>query len=318
MTRRERQKLIGKRILQVVPVLLLVTFFSFLLLHLSPVDPALLLAGENPTEAQIAEIRQLHGLDQPMVIQYGKWLLNVLHGDLSISILSREPVATTIASKFPATLLIVLYGMAIAIAVGAPLGIWAAAKPGSYADTIATAVASFGVAVPYFWVGMVLVLLFALQLGWFPATGAVPFSQDPLGALQSATLPAIALSLSGIAEIVRQLRASLIEVLSSNYVRTLRAKGLSSSAILWRHGLKNVGITLVTVIGLVFNRKLGATVVIETVFAIPGTGSAVVFATVNKDYAVVQGIILVFALIVVTVNLLTDLAYVLLDPRVES
>ena len=318
MTRRERQKLIGKRLLQVVPVLLLVTFFSFLLLHLSPVDPALLLAGENPTDAQIAEIRQLHGLDQPMLVQYGKWLLNVLHGDLSISILSREPVATTIASKFPATLLIVIYGMAIAIAVGAPLGIWAAARPGSYADTIATAVASFGVAVPYFWVGMVLVLLFALQLGWFPATGAVPFSKDPLGALQAATLPAIALSLSGIAEIVRQLRASLIEVLSSNYVRTLRAKGLSSTAILWRHGLKNVGITLVTVIGLVFNRKLGATVVIETVFAIPGTGSAVVFATVNKDYAVVQGIILVFALIVVTVNLTTDLAYVLLDPRVES
>lgn len=318
MTPRERQRLIGKRILQVVPVLLLVTFFSFLLLHLSPADPALLLAGENPTEAQIAEIRQLHGLDQPMVVQYGKWLLNVLHGDLSISILSREPVATTIASKFPATLLIVIYGMTIAVAVGAPLGIWAAAKPGSYADTIATAVASFGVAVPYFWVGMVLVLLFALQLGWFPATGAVPFNQDPLGALQAATLPAIALSLSGIAEIVRQLRASLIEVLSSNYVRTLRAKGLSSGAILWRHGLKNVGITLVTVIGLVFNRKLGATVVIETVFAIPGTGSAVVFATVNKDYAVVQGIILVFALIVVTVNLLTDLAYVLLDPRVEN
>ena len=318
MTRRERQKLIGKRILQVVPVLLLVTFFSFLLLHLSPVDPALLLAGENPTESQIAEIRQLHGLDQPMVVQYGKWLLNVLHGDLSISILSREPVATTIASKFPATLLIVVYGMLIAVAVGAPLGIWAAAKPGSYADTIATAVASFGVAVPYFWVAMVLVLVFALQLGWFPATGAIPFSKDPLGAIQAATLPAIALSLSGIAEIVRQLRASLIEVLSSNYVRTLRAKGLSSSAILWRHGLRNVGITLVTVIGLVFNRKLGATVVIETVFAIPGTGSAVIFATINKDYAVVQGIILVFALIVVTVNLLTDLAYVLLDPRVES
>ncbi|MEZ5765708.1 MAG: ABC transporter permease [Xanthobacteraceae bacterium] len=318
MTRRERQKLIGKRLLQVVPVLLLVTFFSFLLLHLSPVDPALLLAGENPTESQIAEIRQLHGLDQPMVVQYGKWLLNVLHGDLSISILSREPVATTIASKFPATLLIVVYGMLIAVAVGAPLGIWAAAKPGSYADTIATAVASFGVAVPYFWVAMVLVLVFALQLGWFPATGAIPFSKDPLGAIQAATLPAIALSLSGIAEIVRQLRASLLEVLSSNYVRTLRAKGLSSSAILWRHGLRNVGITLVTVIGLVFNRKLGATVVIETVFAIPGTGSAVIFATINKDYAVVQGIILVFALIVVTVNLLTDLAYVLLDPRVES
>jgi peptide/nickel transport system permease protein len=318
MIRRERRRLIGRRLLQVVPVILLVTFFSFLLLHLSPVDPALLLAGENPTDAQIAAIRQLHGLDQPMLVQYGKWLWNVLHGDLSISILSREPVATTIANKFPATFLIVVYSMVIAIVIGAPLGIWAAARPGSFADTLATAIASFGVAVPYFWVGMVLVLIFALQLGWFPATGAVPFSRDPIAAIQAATLPAIALSMSGIAEIVRQLRAALVEVLSSNYVRTLRAKGLPASVILWRHGLKNVGITLVTVIGLVFNRKLGATVVIETVFAIPGTGSAVVFATVNKDYAVVQGIILVFALIIVTVNLLVDLAYAVLDPRVES
>src|SRR4029077_11822570 len=164
-------------------------------------------------------------------------------------------VISTIGAKFPATFLIVIYGMIIPIVIGAPLGIWAAAKPGSFADSFATAVASLGVAVPYFWVGMVLVLIFGLQMGWFPATGAVPFSQDPLGAIRAATLPAIALSMSGIAEIVRQLRASLLEVLSSHYVRTLRAKGLSSAAILWRHGLKNVGITLVTVIGLVFNRK---------------------------------------------------------------
>jgi len=310
--------MIARRALQVIPVLLLVTFFSFMLLHLSPVDPAVLLAGENPTPAQIEEIRRFYGFDQPMVVQYGKWLWNVLHGDLSISLLSREPVFNTIGSKFPATLLIVIYGMVIAIVIGAPLGIWAAAKPNSVADSIATAAASFGVAVPYFWVGMVLVLVFGLRLGWFPATGAVPFSEDPVGAIRSATLPAIALSMSGIAEIVRQLRSSLLEVLSSNYVRTLRAKGLSSTAILWRHGLKNVGITLVTVIGLVFNRKLGATVVIETVFAIPGIGSAVVYAAVNKDFVVVQGIILLFALIVVSVNLFTDLLYSLLDPRVED
>jgi peptide/nickel transport system permease protein len=315
---RERQRMIARRVLQVIPVILLVTFFSFLLLHLSPVDPAVLLAGENPTAAQIEEIRRFYGFDQPMIVQYGKWLWNVMRGDLSVSMLSREPVLSTIGSKFPATLLIVVYGMIIAIVVGAPLGIWAAAKPGSFADSIATAAASFGVAVPYFWVGMVLVLIFGLRLGWFPATGAVPFSEDPIGAIRAATLPAIALSMSGIAEIVRQLRSSLLEVLSSNYVRTLRAKGLSSTAILWRHGLKNVGITLVTVIGLVFNRKLGATVVIETVFAIPGIGSAVVYAAVNKDFVVVQGIILLFALIVVSVNLLTDLLYSLLDPRVED
>ena len=318
MMSRERQRMIARRALQVIPVLLLVTFFSFMLLHLSPVDPAVLLAGENPTPAQIEEIRRFYGFDQPMVVQYGKWLWNVLHGDLSISLLSREPVFNTIGSKFPATLLIVIYGMVIAIVIGAPLGIWAAAKPNSVADSIATAAASFGVAVPYFWVGMVLVLVFGLRLGWFPATGAVPFSEDPVGAIRSATLPAVALSMSGIAEIVRQLRSSLLEVLSSNYVRTLRAKGLSSTAILWRHGLKNVGITLVTVIGLVFNRKLGATVVIETVFAIPGIGSAVVYAAVNKDFVVVQGIILLFALIVVSVNLFTDLLYSLLDPRVED
>lgn len=315
---RERQRMIGRRVLQVVPVLLLVTFFSFMLLHLSPVDPAVLLAGENPTPAQIEEIRRFYGFDQPMVVQYGKWLWNVMHGDLSVSLLSREPVFSTIGSKFPATLLVVIYAMIIAVVVGAPLGIWAAAKPNSFADSIATAAASFGVAVPYFWVGMVLVLIFGLRLGWFPATGAVPFSEDPIGAIRAATLPAIALSMSGIAEIVRQLRSSLLEVLSSNYVRTLRAKGLSSTAILWRHGLKNVGITLVTVIGLVFNRKLGATVVIETVFAIPGIGSAVVYAAINKDFVVVQGIILLFALIVVSVNLFTDLLYSLLDPRVED
>lgn len=318
MMSRERQRMVAKRVLQVIPVMLLVTFFAFLLIHLSPVDPALLLAGENPTAAQVEEIRRFYGFDQPILVQYLKWLWKVLQGDLSISMLSREPVAATIASKFPATLLIVSYGMVIAIAIGAPLGIWAAAKPGSFADSFATAVASFGVAVPSFWVGMVLVLVLGLQMGWFPATGAVSFGSDPLGAIHAATLPAIALSMSGIAEIVRQLRASLLEVLSSHYVRTLRAKGLSNSAVLWRHGLKNVGITLVTAIGLVFNRKIAATVVIETVFAIPGTGSAVVYATINKDYVVVQGIILVLALIVVSVNLLTDLLYALLDPRVES
>ena len=318
MMSRDRQRMVLKRVLQVIPVMLLVTFFAFLLIHLSPVDPALLLAGENPTAAQVEEIRRFYGFDQPLLVQYLKWLWNVMQGDLSISMLSREPVAATIAAKFPATLLIVTYGMVIAIAIGAPLGIWAAAKPGSFADTIATAIASFGVAVPSFWVGMVLVLVFGLQMGWFPATGAVPFGSDPWGAIHAATLPAIALAMSGIAEIVRQLRAALLEVLSSHYVRTLRAKGLSNTAVLWRHGLKNVGITLVTAIGLVFNRKIAATVVIETVFAIPGTGSAVVYATINKDYVVVQGIILVLALIVVSVNLFTDLLYALLDPRVEG
>ncbi len=313
-----RSRLVGWRLLQTVPVLLLVTFVSFLLLHLSPVDPAVLLAGENPTDAQIELIRRLYGFDKPMMVQYGTWLWHVLHGNLSVSSLSREPVVTTIANKLPMTLLIVLYSMAISLAVGVPLGIWAASRPRSVIDRVASAVALLGVAVPYFWLAMVLVLIFSLRLNWLPATGAVPFGTDPLGAIRSATLPAVALSLSGIAEILRQVRAALLDVLASNHVRTLRAKGLSPSVILWRHGLKNIGVTLVTVVGLVFNRKLGATVVIETVFAVPGIGSAVVFATINKDFAVVQGIILVLALLVVAVNLAIDLIYTLLDPRLAS
>ena len=203
------------------------------------------------------------------------------------------------------------------ICVGAPLGIGAAAKPGSWVDQIATAVASFGVAVPYFWVGMVLVLLFGLKLGWFPATGLVPFSESPRDAIWSATLPAIALSMSGIAEITRQLRASLLEVLGSHFVRTLRAKGLPWRSILWRHGLKNVGITLVTVLGLVFNRKIGATVVIETVFAIPGM-AARVLRDHQQGFCRGAGHHPGVALIVVSVNLIVDLMYALLDPRVEA
>lgn len=311
-----RRKLIYRRLLQVVPVLFLVTFVSFMLLQLTPGDPALVLAGEHPTEAQIALIREHYGFDRPVLVQYADWLADALHGDLSRSFLSNIPVAEMIAERFPYTLFLVLYALLIAVVVGAPLGIAAAARPGTWVDKLATTLASLSIAVPYFWVGMVLVLLFAIQRQWFPAIGAVSFSEDPLGAIHSMTLPAMALALSGIAEITRQVRAALATVLASPYVRTLRAKGLPFSSILWKHGLKNISVTLLTVVGLVFNRKLGATVVIETVFVIPGIGGIVAVAAMNKDFAVVQGIIFVVALIVVLVNLATDLLYTVFDPRV--
>ena len=207
--------------------------------------------------------------------------------------------------------------MVIAIVVGVPLGVAAALRPGGVVEETVLGITSFGVAVPYFWLAMLLVTWFSLQRSWFPATGLVAFSSDPLGALRSATLPAVALAVGGIAEIARQMHAAMGEVLKSPNVRTLRAKGLPQRAIIWRHGLKNVAVTMLTVIGLVLNRKLGATVVVETVFAIPGIGSTVVTAAVNKDYATVQGIILVMAIIVVGVNLMTDMLYVVLDPRIE-
>ncbi|OWU83500.1 peptide ABC transporter [Oceanicola sp. 22II-s10i] len=311
------QRMITRRMLQFVPVVFCVAFIAFIMLSLAPGDPAELLAGEFPTEERIQEIREYYGFDRPILVQFADWFGSALTGDLSESLLSREPVMDIIISRFPYTLLMVTYAMVIATVIGIPLGIAAAAKPGTWIDTVASGISSFGVAVPYFWVGMVLVAVFALHWSVFPATGMPDPTEDLGGALYAATLPSIALAMSGIAEITRQMRAGMIEVLTSQYVRTLRAKGLSPNKVLFRHGLRNVGITVITVITLVFNRKIGATVVLETVFAIPGIGSTMVHSAVNKDYVVVQGIILVMAMVVITVNLIADILYAIIDPRVE-
>ena len=317
MLTRNRARLLRRRLLQAVPTLVLVSFVSFLILHIGPGDPALLLAGEFPTEESIGEIRQLYGFDRPLLEQYGSWAWQLLHGDLGLSLQSREPVTQLIMNRLPHTLLIVCYAMVIAFVVGSALGIAAAARRGGLVDRVATGFATVADALPYFWVAMLLVSFFALDHQWFPATGAVALSEDPLAAIWTATLPALALSISGIAQITRQLRAAMIGVLASPHVRALRAKGLSPAAILWKHGMKNVGVTLITVVGLVFSGKIGGTLLTETVFAIPGTGSALVQAAINKDYFVVQGLILMLSLLVFLVNLAVDLLYAVLDPRVE-
>jgi peptide/nickel transport system permease protein len=202
--------------------------------------------------------------------------------------------------------------------VGIPLGIAAATKPGSWIDGFVMAIASLGVAVPNFWLGMLLVAFFSLQLNWLPATGAVSLMKDPWASLSHAILPAVALASGGIAEVARQLRSSLVEILSSQQVRTLHAKGLPPSSILWRHGLKNVSVNLLTVVSLLANRLLAATVVVEAVFAIPGMGGLIVNGAMNRDFPVVQGVVFTMVLIVVTLNLLTDILYSVLDPRISS
>ena len=311
-------RLIGSRLIQVIPVLVLATFAIFSLLQLVPGDPAAVIAGETATAERIAQIRHMLGLDLPLWQQYLNWLAGAVHGDLSTSLITGLPVLDEVLRRLPNTLLIVFCALTLSITIGVPLGILAATNVDGRVDRIVTSIASLGVAVPNFWMGMILVGLFALKLGWFPTTGAVSIFQDPAMALWHAALPACALALSGIAEITRQLRNSLIDVLSSQYVRTLHAKGLSQSRILWRHGLKNVSLTLLTVIGLVFNRTLGATVAIEAVFAIPGTGSLVVASATNKDFPVVQGVVFILVLIVIFCNLLIDLLYSTLDPRVNK
>ncbi|MGQ4274630.1 ABC transporter permease [Terrihabitans sp. B22-R8] len=306
------------RLLQILPVIVLATLIVFGLLQLVPGDPAAVIAGEYATAERIAQIREMLGLDLPLWEQYLRWLTNALQGDLSTSLINGQPVLDEVMRRLPNTLLIVVLALILSIVIGVPLGIIAATNVDSPVDRAVTSIASLGVAVPNFWLGMILVGFFSLGLGWFPTTGSVPLTEDFGRSLLHATLPAIALASGGIAEITRQLRSALLEVLSSQYVRTLHAKGLSQSRILWKHGLKNVSLTLLTVIGLVFNRTLGATVAIEAVFAIPGTGSLVVASATNKDFPIVQGSVFVLVIIVISVNLIIDLLYAALDPRVNK
>lgn len=312
-----RWRVVRRRLLQAVPVLILATFVVFSLLKLMPGDIAITLAGENATEARIDEIREIYGLNRPFLVQYGSWLGHAVQGDLSKSLATGEQVARSIARAFPNTLLIVLLAMGTALLLGIPLGMLAASRPDGLRDRIVTSVASLGIAVPNFWLAMLLVSWLALERGWFPATGAVPLKDGVGLAIHHAILPALALASGGVAEVSRQLRSSMVEILSSPPVRTLRAKGLSATAILWKHGLKNAGVNLLTVTTLLFNRMLAATVVVEAVFAIPGMGNLIVNAALTRDLPVVQGVVFVMVLVVIAVNLAADLLYTFLDPRIS-
>lgn len=306
-----------RRLLAIVPVVLLSTFVVFGLLQLVPGDLAVTLAGETPTPERIAEIRALYGLDRPFLVQYLTWVGNVLQGDLAKSLLTGEPVAHSIINRAPNTLMIVFGALSLSLIIGIPLGVWAAMSPGSRIDRMLGTTVSLGVALPSFWLAMILISYFALDLNWFPATGMIRPGTSFSGALWHSVLPSVALSATGAATVTRQLRNALVEVLASQYVRTLRAKGLTSASILWKHGLKNVSVTLLTVIGLQVNRLFGAAVVVEVVFAIPGMGGLVVPAALAKDFPVIQGVVLTMAILNVTVNFCVDAFIAYLDPRVS-
>jgi peptide/nickel transport system permease protein len=307
--------LIGRRLLQVLPIVVFATFVVFSLLHLVPGDPSIALAGDYATKERIDEIRVLYGFDRPLVVQYVAWLWHALRGDLGVSLLTSSKVLDLILQRMPNTILIAVYAFAIAAAIGIPLGILAATRVGSRLDAFITSIASLGVALPSFWLAILLVIGLSLNLHLFPATGARVFTEDPLGAIRHATLPAMALSTAVIAELVRQVRSALIEVLNSQYVRTLRAKGLGPVSILWKHGLRNISVTLLTLVGLLVNRLLSGAVVIEAVFAIPGAGNLVAYSALNKDFPVVQGVVFVFVLMIIVINLVVDILGAVLDPR---
>jgi peptide/nickel transport system permease protein len=309
---------VGRRLLGVLPTLVLATFLVFGLLHLIPGDPAQAIAGENASAERLAEVRGQLGLDRPFLLQYLDWLGGVVTGDLGTSLSTGEPVTDLLGQRLPTTLTLGAAALIVAVGIGIPLGVAAAQRRGRSTDTAITGVATLGIAVPNFWLGMVLVLVFALNLQWLPATGFVPLTEDPAQTLRHVLLPAIALGAVGAAEVCRQLRSALVEVLQSDFMRTHRAKGLSRRDMIWKHALKNSGLPLATIIGLLVSRVLGATVVVEALFAIPGIGSLVVQATTQRDYPVIQGIVLVTALLVLATNLLVDLAYRFIDPRISE
>lgn len=317
MGRRPLARVIGSRLLQALPVLLMATFIVFGLLKLLPGDIAVTLAGDNASDVRIAEIKAIYGLDRPFLVQYGAWLANAVQGDLARSLLSGEQVATAIGRAFPNTLLIVALALVFALLAGVPLGIWAATQRDGPVDRFVELLASLGVALPNFWLAMILVAIVALDWNLLPATGSVPISVSPVDALRHALLPAIAIAAGSAAEVARQLRSALLDVLSSQYVRTLHARGVPPAVILWQHGLKNVGVTMLTVTSLLVNRMLAATVVVEAVFAIPGMGSLIVRAAIQRDFPVVQGVVFAMVVVVILVNLTADLFCAAVDPRIE-
>jgi peptide/nickel transport system permease protein len=311
------KRIVLQRLGILVPTVLLASFVVFLLIQLVPGDPAISILGEQASQEQLAQLREDLGLNDPVVVQYVRWLGDAVQLDLGKSISTREGVIEGIRRTLPVTLQIVVFALLVSAAVGIPAGVIAARRANSAGDQILTSLSSLGIAMPSFWLGLILVSVFALQLDLLPATGFVRLTEDPVESLKHTVLPAFAIGIVGAAEVMRQLRGVMIEVLASDHVRTLRAKGLPVRSIVWRHALKNSAVPLATILGLQVNRFLGATVVIEAVFGIGGLGTLVVNATQKQDFPVVQGVVLTMVVIVIVVNLVVDISYRLIDPRIR-
>jgi peptide/nickel transport system permease protein len=306
-----------RRILSTLPVMGIVALFVFSLLYIAPGDPAAVIAGDQASPADVERIRQGLGLDRPFLIQFGSWLWNILHGDLGTSIFTNLPVSAMIAQRIEPTFSLMAITLVLTILVAVPLGVAAAWKAGSWVDRTIMAFAVFAFSLPVFVVGYVLAYVFALQFEWLPVQGYTPFKSGVWPWLRNLILPALALGSVYIALIARITRASMLEVLQQDYVRTARAKGLGQRNILFVHALKNAAVPIVTVIGIGIALLIGGAVVTESVFAIPGLGRLTIDAILRRDYPVIQGIVLLFSFLYVLVNLMVDVTYTLVDPRIR-
>ncbi len=297
-----------RRLLMLVPMLFGVSVAVFLILHSIPGDPARMAAGPDASEADIEQIRVNYGLDRSLIVQYGIYLQKVVQGDLGDSFQTLAPVTEGILRTFPATLELAVAGMFIAVFLGVPIGIYSALHPRGAADRLVTSLAVLGISMPGFFLGLVLMLVFASMLNWLPPTGR--------GGFAHLVLPSITLGVPYVATFARLTRSSMLDVFSEDFIRTARAKGLSWRKVTYRHALRNASIPLVTMLGLDFGRLLGGAVIVEKVFAWPGMGRYMVDAIMVRDIYVVQGTILVFAASVVIINLIVDVIYGALDPRI--
>jgi peptide/nickel transport system permease protein len=307
----------ARRILATIPVMLIVAFFVFSLLYLAPGDPAAIIAGDQASPADVERIRASLGLDRPFLVRFGEWLWQILHGDLGTSIFTNLPVSHMIAQRIEPTTSLMILTIVFSIVVAIPLGVIAAWKHGSWIDRGVMMLAVFGFSTPVFVMGYLLAYLFALKLDWLPVQGFTSITVGVVPFLRSLTLPTIALGLIYVALLARITRATMLEVLSQDYVRTARAKGVGQHAVLFVHALKNAAVPIVTVIGIGVALLIGGAVVTESVFAIPGLGRLTVDAILRRDYPVIQGVVLLFSFVYVLVNLGVDLLYTLFDPRIR-
>ncbi|MDH2051352.1 ABC transporter permease [Achromobacter marplatensis] len=306
-----------KRLFSVIPVLVVVAIIVFAMLRLTPGDPAAIIAGDGATSAQIDEIRKNMGLDKSIPDQFSIWVGRLAQGDLGTSLISDAPVSSLIADRIGPSIALSLSTIVFTVLVAIPLGIVAAWRQGKLVDRAIMAGSVVGFSVPVFIIGYVLILIFSMQLGWFPVQGYQPMSEGVWQFAQRLILPTLALSTVYVALIARIVRSSVIEVMQEDFIRTARAKGLRESGVLLRHALGNAAVPIVTIIGVSIAMLIGGVVVTESVFNIPGLGRLVVDAVLARDYPVIQAMILLFSLVYVGINLVIDLSYTVLDPRIR-
>ncbi|CAH1648770.1 ABC transporter permease [Chelatococcus asaccharovorans] len=306
-----------RRIAQAVPILFLVSLISFGIMQLVPGDPAAMLAGPNATPAELAQLRQNLGLDRSFLVQLGIFYGNLLHGDLGHSLILGQPVLETVIERSPISISLAIYSLVLTILFGISIGVLAAMRHNRILDQIAMVIALLGVSVPNFWLGLVMIVLFSVQLGWLPTGGYVPFTEDPIGWLRAATMPAVAMALMQIGLLARLTRSTMLEILGQDYIRTARAKGLRETTIIVRHAMSNVLMPIVTVIGMILSVLLSGSVIVETIFAVPGIGALLGNAILARDYPMIQGGLLFVASALLLLNIAVDLIYAWLDPRVR-